>query len=197
MRWCLDDQRFPKLHPPVVAFVGYSGCGKTTLLVSVVRALKARGVRLAVVKHSGHCGIDDNAAGSDTRRLWSAGADLVVLTTPDRLALWRRMESEPALFDVLARVVMGLPPDPRATVGSDGDEVVDLILLEGYKRSDVPKIEVIRAACHPQPIDGLRRRLACVTDVPTLALDCPTFGFDEVAAIVDLLWAQTSRGGAT
>jgi molybdopterin-guanine dinucleotide biosynthesis adapter protein len=193
----LDDQRFPELHPPVVAFVGYSGSGKTTLLVSVVRALKARGVRLAVVKHSGHYDIDENATGSDTRRLWSAGADLVVLMTPDRLALWRRTESEPALSDVLARVVMGLPPDPRAPVGSDGDAVVDLILLEGYKRSSVPKIEVIRAACHPQPIAGLRRRLACVTDVPTLALGCPTFGFDEIAAIVDLLWAQTSRGGTT
>lgn len=181
----------------MVAFVGYSGCGKTTLLVSVIRALKVRGVRLAVIKHSGHRGIDDNVAGSDTHRLWSAGADLVALATPDRLAFWQRTENALALPDVLARVVGDRSPDPCATGGSDGEGKVDLVLVEGFKRSDGPKIEVIRAACHSQPIAGLRGRLACVTDVPTLALDCPTFGFDEITAIVDLLWAQTSKGGAT
>jgi molybdopterin-guanine dinucleotide biosynthesis adapter protein len=156
--------------PAVVAFVGRSGSGKTTLLLKLIPALRARQIRVAMVKHSSHRGIETDVAGSDSRRFWDAGADEVALVTPDRLTHTRRVAGELRLDRVLS------------VVGS-----VDLILLEGFKRSDVSKIEVIRTACTPVPLEELRGRVACVTDVADLGTDCPVFGLDDVAGVVDFL----------
>lgn len=155
---------------PVLAFVGRSGSGKTTLLLKLIPALLARQMRVAVVKHSSHRGLETDVAGSDSRRFWDAGAREVALVTPDRVAHTRRVESEPRLDEVLA------------VVGS-----VDLILLEGFKCSDVLKIEVIRAACTSALLEGLSGRVACVTDVAGLGMDCPVFGLDDVEGVVDFL----------
>ena len=156
--------------PAVVAFVGRSGSGKTTLLLKLIPALRARQIRLAVVKHSSHRGVETDIAGSDSRRFWDAGVDAVVLVTPDRVAHTRRVEREPRLDEVLS------------VVGS-----VDLVLLEGFKCSDVSKIEVIRAACTSVLLDGLRGRVACVTDVADLGIDCPVFRLDDVESVTDFL----------
>jgi len=156
--------------PPVVAFVGLSGSGKTTLLLKLIPVLRARQIRVAMVKHSSHRGVETDIAGSDSRRFWDAGAHEVALVTPDRVALTRRVESEPRLDEVLS------------VVGS-----ADLVLLEGFKCSDVSKIEVIRAACTSALLEGLRGRVACVTDVADLAMDCPVFGLNDVEGVADFL----------
>lgn len=160
----------PSQGRPVVAFVGRSGSGKTTLLLALVPELVRRGVRLGVIKHSSHLGVEIDVPGSDTRRLWDAGAQEVALVTPDRIMVSRRLETEPLLLDIIDRL---------------GD--VDLVILEGYKRSAVPKIEVIRAACTPRPIDGLEGRVACVTDVDNLDMGGPSFALDAVEDIADFL----------
>jgi len=154
----------------VVAFVGRSGSGKTTLLLQLIPVLRARQIRVAVVKHSTHRGIETDAPGSDSRRFWDAGVDEVALATPDRVAYTRRVASEPRLDEVLS-VVGG----------------VDLVLLEGFKGSDVSKIEIIRTACTPVPLEGLRGRVACVTDVADLAIDCPVFRLEDVEGLADFL----------
>ena len=156
--------------PAVVAFVGRSGSGKTTLLLQLIPILRARQIRVAVVKHSSHRGIDSDAPGSDSRRFWDAGVDEVALVTPDRVAYTRRVASEPRLDEVLS-VVRG----------------AGLVLLEGFKGSDVPKIEVIRTACTRVPLEGLRGRVACVTDVVDLGLDCPVFSLEDVQGVADFL----------
>lgn len=164
--------------PAVVAFVGCSGSGKTTLLLKLIPVLRARQMRVAMVKHSSHRGLETDIAGSDSRRFWDAGADEVALVTPDRFAHTRRVATEVRLDEVLS------------VVGS-----VDLVLLEGFKRSDVSKIEVIRSACTPIPLEGLRGRVACVTDVVGLDLQCPVFGLEDVASVVDFLMARVAALG--
>ncbi|MBN1247577.1 MAG: molybdopterin-guanine dinucleotide biosynthesis protein MobB, partial [Anaerolineae bacterium] len=120
---------------------------------------------------------------SDTRRLWDVGAEQVALVAPDRIALSRRLRVELTLQEVLESVV---------TVGTESPT---LVLVEGYKRSRVPKIEVIRAACNPQPLQDLEHRLACVTDVSGLTLDCPMLALNDVAGVVELLLSY-AEGGA-
>jgi len=161
--------------PAVVAFVGRSGSGKTMLLLKVIPALRGRQIRVAMVKHSSHRGIETDIAGSDSRRFWDAGVDEVVLVTPDRVAHTRRVESEPRLDEVLS------------VVGS-----VDLVLLEGFKCSDVSKIEVIRAACTSVPLEGLRGRVAYITDVADLGMDCPVFGLEDVEGVADFLMGRVA-----
>ncbi len=156
---------------PIVAFVGRSGAGKTTLLERVIAALDVRGVRVAVVKHTHHTGLATDLPGTDSRRLWEAGAQHTTLWAPDRVAHTHRTASPPTLATVLRDI-----------------HDVDVILIEGDKHGALPKIEVVRAAVDLALLD-IEGRIACVTDAPDLAWEGPRFGFDDagVAALADFI----------
>lgn len=113
----------------VAGFFGYSGSGKTTLVEQLIPALKSRGLTVSVVKHAHHK-FDIDHPGKDTWRHRQAGASEVVVASSNRLALIREF-SEPAeltVHDLLAEL------DPR----------VDWVLVEGFKHSNLKKIEVWR-----------------------------------------------------
>ncbi|HYW55372.1 MAG TPA: molybdopterin-guanine dinucleotide biosynthesis protein B [Polaromonas sp.] len=114
----------------VVAFAGYSGSGKTTLVESLIAALKLRGLRVSVVKHAHHS-FDIDYAGKDTYRHREAGAFEVVAASDKRLALIREFELPTSLsvHHLIAELYDG----------------VDWVLVEGFKDSDLLKIEVWRA----------------------------------------------------
>lgn len=115
----------------VVAFAGYSGSGKTTLVESLIPALKARGLRVSVVKHAHHS-FDIDHPGKDTHRHREAGAFEVVVASENRLALVREFEKPTRLsvHHLIAELYEG----------------VDWVLVEGFKSSDLLKMEVWRAA---------------------------------------------------
>jgi molybdopterin-guanine dinucleotide biosynthesis protein B len=114
----------------VLAFVGYSGSGKTTLIERLIPALKLRGLRVSVVKHAHH-GFDIDHPGKDTYRHREAGAFEVVVASENRLALMREFERPTALsvHHLIAELYEG----------------VDWVLVEGFKSSDLLKMEVWRA----------------------------------------------------
>ena len=155
---------------PLLAFVGRSGSGKTTLLTRLIPRLMERGLHVAVVKHSPEHNVETDVPGRDTYRLFEAGAAHVSLVARDRVVHTHRCDAEPDLEGVL-----------------EGVSGVDLVLLEGYKRRDVDKIEVIRRAYDPAPIEGVARRIACVTDVVGLVVGCPLFGLEDDAALADFV----------
>ena len=114
----------------VVGFAGYSGSGKTTLVEQLIPALKSRGLRVSVVKHAHHS-FDIDQPGKDTYRHRGAGAFEVVVASSNRLALIREFEkpSQMTVHQLIAELWDG----------------VDWVLVEGFKSSDVLKIEVWRA----------------------------------------------------
>ena len=115
----------------VAGFAGYSGSGKTTLVERLIPALKLLGLRVSVAKHAHH-EFDIDRPGKDSWRHREAGAFEVVIASDRRLALLREFE-QPARLSVhhlLAELYEG----------------VDWVLVEGFKDSDLPKIEVWRAA---------------------------------------------------
>lgn len=108
----------------VVAIIGSSNSGKTTLIEKVVKELRRRGYRVGYVKHDpeGH-GVTDEE-GSDTDRIFGL-TDRVVLASPDRLTLWSRTNDDP--FGIIKEFFKGF----------------DIVLLEGYKGVDgIPKVAV-------------------------------------------------------
>ncbi|MDD0815518.1 molybdopterin-guanine dinucleotide biosynthesis protein B [Curvibacter sp. HBC28] len=140
----------------VVGFAGYSGSGKTTLLEQVIPALRQRGLRVSVVKHAHHR-FDIDHPGKDTWRHRQAGAFEVVVASEHRLALMREYEQPYRLtvHQMLAELYEG----------------VDWVLVEGFKESDLLKVEVWRAptadfAGHPARYPDDDFIVAIATDAP-------------------------------
>ncbi|MDD2880638.1 MAG: molybdopterin-guanine dinucleotide biosynthesis protein B [Rhodoferax sp.] len=115
----------------VVGFAGFSGSGKTTLVERLIPALKLKGLRVSVVKHAHHK-FDIDHPGKDTYRHREAGAFEVVVASDTRFALMREFEvaNRPTVHHLLAELYEG----------------VDWVLVEGFKDSDLLKIEVWRAS---------------------------------------------------
>lgn len=152
---------------PVVSVVGLSNVGKTTFLEKLIAELKARGYRVATVKHDVH-GFEIDRPGKDTWRHAQAGSDVVVIASPERLAMIARTGGELGLDEIVAR----LPVE------------VDIVLTEGYKRADKPKIEVSRAACGRDLLSREDELVAVVTDERFEGLRVAQYGLDDAAGVV-------------
>lgn len=114
----------------VLGLAGWSGAGKTTLIEKLIPLCVADGLKVTLIKQTHH-DVDIDQLGKDSWRARQAGAHEVLLASGQRWALMheRRDGAEPGLQDLLAR----LAP-------------VDLVLVEGYKREAIPKLEVYRSA---------------------------------------------------
>lgn len=166
----------------VVGFAGYSGAGKTTLVEQLIPALKARGLRVSVLKHAHHR-FDVDHPGKDSWRHRQAGAYEVLVASDRRLALMREYEreQEPQVQHLLAEF----------------SPVVDWVLVEGFRHSDLPKVEVWRAdtaqpVCYPDDpyVVAIATDDASRLPVPT-GLDLLDLNAPEVVA--DWLLAQGGR----
>jgi len=154
---------------PLISIVGRSGTGKTTLVERLLGELKARGYRLATIKHDTHT-FEIDQPGKDSWRHAQAGSDVVVIAGPDRLAIIRRLEREWSLEEVAAQI-----------------EDVDLIITEGYKRGAQPKIEVSRRERGRGLVSNVEELVAVATDEPYPELVVPQFRLDDAAGLADLI----------
>ncbi|CAA9433149.1 MAG: Molybdopterin-guanine dinucleotide biosynthesis protein MobB [uncultured Ramlibacter sp.] len=136
----------------VVGFSGFSGSGKTTLIERLIPALKLRGLRVSVVKHAHHS-FDIDHPGKDTFRHREAGAFEVVVASKRRLALIREFEQEAQLsvHHLIAELYEG----------------VDWVVVEGFKQSNLLKVEVWR------PQAGVAPRYMEDDFIVAIATDAP------------------------
>lgn len=153
---------------PVVSVVGRSNVGKTTFLVKLVQELKRRGYRVGTIKHD-RGGFEIDQPGKDTWRLAQAGSDVVVISSPEKMALIRQVATELSLDEIVA----SLPS-------------LDVVITEGFKAAKKPKIEVVRHAVAQELIFGSDELLAIVSD-QSFDVGVPQFGLDDVSAVADLL----------
>ncbi|RLC93546.1 MAG: molybdopterin-guanine dinucleotide biosynthesis protein B [Chloroflexi bacterium] len=154
--------------PLAVSVVGKSNSGKTTLLEKLVGELRRRGLNIAAIKHTSS-DFDLDHPGKDSWRLARAGSQAVLLSSPQKLALIRSVDREASVEELLALAGEGF----------------DLVLVEGFKNSGLPKIEV-----HRREQGGLlfapRDLLALVTD-EAIDASTPQFSADDVGPLADLL----------
>jgi len=164
----IRPSRGPHAATPVITFVGLSGTGKTTYLERLIPRLKARGLRLALVKHDAHR-FEMDRPGKDTWRFAQAGADIVAISSAAQAAVLERPERELSLDELISR----LPP-------------ADLILTEGYKAEDNPKIELHRRVLSRPLLAPPEQLLAVVTDEP-LSVPVPQLSFDDLEGCVEVI----------
>ena len=151
---------------PAIAFAAYSGTGKTTLIEKLIRELKARGLRLAAIKHDGHS-FEVDRDGKDSWRFGEAGADTVVISSAGKTACIEK--SGFGLRELLSKV-----------------RDVDLILVEGWKNEALPQIGLARAATGKGFTHPHSHFIALVTDMEVdTALPC--FGFEDVSPLADFI----------
>ncbi len=153
---------------PIVSVVGKSNVGKTTMLEKLLPELKRRGYRVATIKHDVH-GFSIDQPGKDSWKHAQAGADIVVISSPQKMAVIEKVEQERSLDEIAERL-----------------KDIDIIITEGYKRQDKPKIEVYRPEISDTLLCEKEELLALATDVP-LHMGVPEFGLDDSAGIVDLI----------
>ncbi len=136
----------------IIGFAGFSGSGKTTLLEKIIPLLTVHGLRIAVIKHAHHK-FDIDKPGKDSFRHREAGAGEVLVVSGFRWALMHELvnEAEPSLEVLCSK----LSP-------------CDLVLVEGYKYSEIPKFEVHRSVTgHPHLYPEDKNIIALITDTPS------------------------------
>lgn len=154
--------------------VGWKNAGKTTLMERLVAEIAGRGYSVSTLKHTHH-GVDLDRPGKDSYRHRAAGARQTILASSARWALMTELRGaeEPPLSALLARL------DP-----------VDLVLVEGWKRDDHPKIEAWRAETGQPLIAAADPTVRAVASNDAPAAPCPVIGLDAVAEIADFLLAD-------
>lgn len=152
---------------PYLSFVGRSNTGKTTVIERLIPILVGKGIKVAVIKHHPH-DFDIDIPGKDTYRYKKAGAIMSILASPRKIAIVKDTEDELPLAEIMSRYVSG----------------VDLLIIEGFKKEDVPKIEVFqRKEGADLPVRwGDRNLMAIVTDEP-METSLPVFSRDDIHGI--------------
>lgn len=156
--------------PRLIAIIGKKNAGKTTLVVALVRELIRRGHRVMTIKHGSHP-FDIDEKGRDTwRHMHEGGAERVVMETPN------------------SRVLIAKPHEQMGPRELAGLYLADahFVVVEGFKSADLPKIEVYRAAAHPDPLYSpgtpeAKHYLAIVTDVRDYKAPIPVLRFSDTA----------------
>jgi molybdopterin-guanine dinucleotide biosynthesis adapter protein len=153
----------------VFGFAGWSGSGKTSLIEAVIPQLTAAGLRVSLVKHAHH-GFDVDRPGKDSYRHREAGCAEVLVSSSSRWALIHELRGAPEL--TLPEAIERLSP-------------CDLVLVEGYKRARIPKLEIWRPSVgKPLLHPGDRHIVAVATDAPGDVADgIRVFRLNETAAI--------------
>lgn len=146
---------------------GYSGSGKTTLIERLIPLFTGRGLRVSLIKHAHHS-FDIDQPGKDSYRHRHAGCTEVMITSSLRWALMHesRNAPEPTLQEAIKRV-----------------SPCDLLLIEGYKREPIPKLEVYRSTLGEPLMFPEDLHVVAIAGDQMVDSKLPQFGLDDVAAI--------------
>jgi len=162
--------------PPAVSFIARSGTGKTTLLTALISELKRRGYKVGAIKHDAHK-FEIDHPGKDSYRFTESGADSMLISSSSKLAFVKQQQQTPEIDQLIAEYF----PD------------VDIVLVEGFKKLGLPKIEVHRQVhgatllCRGAQHDPAM--LAVATDAE-LDVDVPQLNLNQPDAVADFLVAK-------
>ncbi|HEV8380808.1 MAG TPA: molybdopterin-guanine dinucleotide biosynthesis protein B [Gemmatimonadales bacterium] len=164
----------------MISIIGLKNAGKTTFLVALAAELVRRKFRVMTIKHGSHAA-DMDQKGKDTWRHWHEGtAERVLMESPGQRVLFERAEVESDPITLARRYLGG----------------ADIVLVEGFKRAPLPKIEVYRTVAGPKPVFDPAVHdpadwVAMVTDDRNLRAPFPVFRFSDTAwlvTIANLAW---------
>ena len=155
----------------IFGIAGYSGSGKTTLIEKLIPVLTARGVKVSLIKHAHHS-FDIDHPGKDSYRHRHAGCSEVLVTSNKRWALMHELRGTPE--PTLDEMIRHIAP-------------CDLLLVEGYKREPIPKLEVYRSMIGETLMFSQDPYIVAVASDRRINTALPQFLLDEVEAIASFI----------
>ena len=163
-------------NPPLLGFCAYSGTGKTTLLSILIPILRKKGLRVGIIKHAHHH-FDIDHPGKDSYELRKSGAEEILISSSKRWALVHESndnQKEPSLEKLLKKLSLN---------------ELDLILVEGFKHEQLPKIELNRPSLgHPFLYPNDSSIIAIAMDKrPTRKIQLPVLDLNNGAQIVKFI----------
>lgn len=165
---------------PIISIVGKSDSGKTTLIEKIVPELVRRGYRVTTVKHDLH-GFEIDKEGKDSWRHKQAGAQGVIVSSPQRVAFIRDVDKDMSLEEL------------RDSFGQDAD----LILSEGFKKDVHPKIEVFRKEAHGELLCTEKDNLFAIASNRRFDVGVPCLDLDDIKGIADIIESRFLKGNKT
>ena len=154
---------------PVISIVGKSNVGKTTLIEKLLGELVKRGYKVSTIKHDVH-GFNIDKPGKDTWRHRKAGASSVIISSPNKVAMIKTVEEEWSL-------------DKLIELNKDAD----LVIIEGFKGSNKPKIEVIRSQLYKDIISKKEDLIAIASNTEHNIEDVPVYDINNYMGLVNLI----------
>ncbi len=155
---------------PIVSIVGKSNSGKTTLLEKIIADLVHRGYRVATIKHNRH-GFNIDHEGKDSYRHKKAGAHTTFVSSPHQLALVQDVDHDHSFEEIREKFISG----------------ADIILTEGFKVNDYPKIEVFRSELKRELISKKEGGLVAVATNVSLDIDVPCLDLNDPKTVADFI----------
>lgn len=155
---------------PIICIVSKSsGTGKTTFLENLIPEFAQRGYRVGTIKSDAH-GFAMDTPGKDTWRFAQAGAKATAIIGPNKYAVIQETSGKKELDEIAKKI-----------------EDVDIILVEGYKTSAKPRIEIVRLVKGKEIVSTEENLIAVVTDVQGLEVLVPVFGLQDYAQVAEML----------
>ena len=155
----------------VFGFAGFSGSGKTTLIEQLIPLFTGRGLRVSLIKHAHHT-FDVDQPGKDSYRHRQAGAQEVLISSSRRWALMNELrgQAEPSLDALIERM-----------------SPCDLLLVEGFKRAAMPKLEVFRKAVGEAPLHPHDAQIVAVASDAPMQAPIPVLDLNQPVAICEFI----------
>ena len=154
----------------VINIIGYgSNVGKTYIMEGLIKELKSRGLSSATIKHDIH-GFDIDKEGKDTYKHRKAGSETVIISSKNRIAIIKELNKETELQEIIE-------------MASDKD----IILVEGYKKSNLRKIEVYRDGLSEKIITPKEKLIAIASDIDIHMDDVKVIPKEDFKALADLI----------
>jgi molybdopterin-guanine dinucleotide biosynthesis protein B len=156
--------------PPIISIVGKSGSGKTKIVEALIKNFKQRGYRVGTIKHHSHGDFEIDIPGKDSWRHARAGSDLVVISSPVKLAMIKKMEKEASLDQIVNELM----------------QEVDVVLTDGYNRERKPRVIIAQSKGDLELFSRDCEVIAVVCD-GGIETKIPIFSFKEISNLTSLI----------
>ena len=163
-----------KTVTPMVAVIGPSGSGKTTFLEKLIPELTRRGLKVGSIKHDVH-GFEMDKPGKDSWRHKHAGTSTTIISSPYQIGMVMDVDYDH-------------PPNELLSLFNG----MDIILTEGYKGSNIPKLEIYRAETTPEPLCKKNEKLIALITDARIDVNVPVFSTKAVKKVADFLIKEFS-----